>query len=57
MRCSLRGLVTNAAKDEMESSSCSLVTTPSLMLLTTSQVYRWLMDREFDVSLNLTISI
>ena len=36
MPCSLRGLVTDAAKDEMESSSCSLVTTPRLMLSTTS---------------------
>ena len=32
----MKGLVTEAAKDEMESSSCSLVTTPCLMLSTTS---------------------
>ena len=30
------GLVTDAARDEMESSFCSLVTKPSLMLSTTS---------------------
>ena len=36
MLCSLRGLVTDAAKDEMESSSYCLVTTLSLMLSTTS---------------------
>ena len=31
----LRGLVTDAAKDEMEPSSCPLVTKPNLMLSTT----------------------
>ena len=36
MLCSLEGLVTDAARDENELSSCSLVTTPSLMLSTTS---------------------
>ena len=36
MLCSLGGLVTDAARDEMESSSCSLVLTPILTLLTTS---------------------
>ena len=38
MLCSLGGLVMDAARDEMESSSCSLVTTPSLMLSTTSVI-------------------
>ena len=36
MLCSFGELVTDAAKDEMESLSRSLVTTPSLMLSTTS---------------------
>ena len=36
MLCTYGELVTDAAKDEMESSTCSLVTTPSLMLSTTS---------------------
>ena len=36
MLCSLGSLVTDAARDEMELSSHSLVTTPSLMLSTTS---------------------
>ena len=36
MLYSLGGLVTNAARDEMESSSCSLVSTQNLMLSTTS---------------------
>ena len=36
MLCSLGGFVTDAVRDEMESSSCSLKTTPSLMLSKTS---------------------
>ena len=36
MLCSFGGLVTDAARDEMQPSSCSLVTTPSLILSTTS---------------------
>ena len=36
MLCSFGELVTDATKDEMESSSCSLVSTPSLMLSTTT---------------------
>ena len=36
MLCSFRGLVTEAVKDEMQSSSCPLVTTPNLMLSSTS---------------------
>ena len=35
MLCSLGGLLTYAARDEMESSSCSFVIAPSLMLSTT----------------------
>ena len=38
MLCSLGGLVTDVARDEMESSSCSLVTTQSLMLSATSVI-------------------
>ena len=36
MLCSFGAFVTDAARDEMESSSCSLKTTPSLMLSKTS---------------------
>ena len=36
MLCSIRGLDADASREEVESSSCSLLTTPSLMFLTTS---------------------